>query len=407
MSESQKSESQKSESQKSALQRSELQGSEFKSFVGPVLIAGVVAAALFFAVPGDRPEGLLDFGRGVGEAYAQSPARAQSSSVRAPERSWTASAPGKVEPRNGEIKIMSKIPGRIVEVLVEINDTVKQGDLLIRLDDEEARARLRAARAEADARKRSRDVTDVNRLADRRREADDDVYDARFELFDAREEMDAEAEKLRDGDSTEEKLDAARKKVADAKVKLKDALAKLRKAQRAKKVPLETLRESALSKARAEVALAEAALRHTQIRAPSDGSVLDVLAKVGEMTIPTPRSILLRFGDMTALRVRAEVEERDVGNVRVGQRVMVRSNAFPGKEFPGKVRTRARTLGPNKISAAGPRRPTDLDVLEALVDLEGMPPLLPGMRVDVYFLSDDASTTKQPAAATAVSKSTN
>ena len=50
----------------------------------------------------------------------------------------------------------------------------------------------------------------------------------------------------------------------------------------------------------------------------------------------------------------------------------------------------ARALGPSKLGQRGPRRPTDIDVLEVFIDLTGQPPLLPGMRVDV-FLKADAS----------------
>lgn len=377
----------------------------------PQVIAAAIVAVVFAIAPGTRPAGLSVNGGAWGlnslEDGLNMAVHAKEPKGAAGARAWTASAPGKVEPRNGEIKITAQAPGRIVEVLVKINDTVKAGDLLIRLDDEEARARLRAALALADARKRARDNTDVNRLADKRREADDKVFEARIALFRAREDLDEEAAKFRQGSSSAAKLDDARQKVRDAKTALLDARKQLRKAQSAKKIPLETTRESALSAARAEVALTEAALRHTQIRAPVDGTVLDVIAKIGEMAIPSPQNVLLRFGDMTALRVRAEVEERDVGNVRVGQRVKVRSGAFPGKEFSGKVATRARTLGPNKIAAKGLRRPTDLDVLEALIDLDDMPPLLPGMRVDVYFMSEAAAKDKAAAKSAKASGPTN
>jgi HlyD family secretion protein len=45
----------------------------------------------------------------------------------------------------------------------------------------------------------------------------------------------------------------------------------------------------------------------------------------------------------------------------------------------------AQTLGPSRLSQRGPRKPTDVDVLEVLIDMLGHPPLLPGMRVDVFL----------------------
>ena len=101
-------------------------------------------------------------------------------------------------------------------------------------------------------------------------------------------------------------------------------------------------------------------------------------------------------GDVSALRVRAEFEERDVGKMRVGQAAVVRSDAFPGKDFEGKVNSLAQALGPSRLGQRGPRRPTDVDVLEVIIDLGGKPPLLPGMRVDVFLKSEAPG---QPAAA--------
>ena len=71
--------------------------------------------------------------------------------------------------------------------------------------------------------------------------------------------------------------------------------------------------------------------------------------------------------------------------MRVGQTAIMRSDAFPGKDFEGKVASLAQALGPSRLGQRGPRKPTDVDVLEMLIDLVGQPPLLPGMRVDVFL----------------------
>ena len=75
---------------------------------------------------------------------------------------------------------------------------------------------------------------------------------------------------------------------------------------------------------------------------------------------------------------------------------MVRSDAFAGQDFEGKISSLAQALGPSRLGQRGPRRPTDVDVLEVIIDLTGKPPLLPGMRVDVFLKADAPG---QPAAA--------
>jgi HlyD family secretion protein len=51
----------------------------------------------------------------------------------------------------------------------------------------------------------------------------------------------------------------------------------------------------------------------------------------------------------------------------------------------------AQALGPSRIGQRGPRKPTDVDVLEIVIDLAGQTPLLPGMRVDVFVKPESAA----------------
>src|SRR5262249_968602 len=83
--------------------------------------------------------------------------------------------------------------------------------------------------------------------------------------------------------------------------------------------------------------------------------------------------------------VRAEFEERDLSKLRVGQTAVIRSDAFPGKDFDGRVALLAQSLGPSKIGQRGPRKPTDVDVLQLLYELRGQPELLTGMRVHLLL----------------------
>ncbi len=86
-----------------------------------------------------------------------------------------------------------------------------------------------------------------------------------------------------------------------------------------------------------------------------------------------------------SLRVRAEVEERDAAKITVGQKVVVKADAFPDKQFEGSVTSISQSLGSPRIATRGPRRPNDVEVVEVMVGLDGNPPLFTGMRVDVFF----------------------
>lgn len=312
-----------------------------------------------------------------------------------PKAAWAASAPGRVEPMGGETRISAQAPGRISEVLVGVNDKVAAGDLLVRLADEELVARVHAARAEAAVRKRDRDNETVGKAAQDRRTAEDNLANAERQLAVARGELDRALMTRRSATISPADIDKARDAVKKGNEQFELMRTNLRRAM-ATDTPAQTRLEAGLAAARAELSIAEAALERARIRAASDGTVLQINARVGETAAPSPESPLVVVGDVSSLRVRAEFEERDIGKVRLGQIAVVRSDAFPGKDFEGKVSSLAQSLGPTRLGQRGPRRPTDVDVLEVLIDLTGQPPLLPGMRVDVFL---KAEMPGQPAAA--------
>ncbi|MFM9847840.1 MAG: HlyD family secretion protein [Hyphomicrobiaceae bacterium] len=300
---------------------------------------------------------------------------------------WAASAAGRVEPRGGEIKIGAQSAGRMSDIAVKINDTVKSGDLLIRLDDEEAYARIAAAEAEAAVRKRERDAETVGRQAQDRRNAEDAVAAAERALTQARADLDSVVRGRSSGAATPD-LTAQRAAIKAAQDKLGQERDGLRRTQTAAGVPLPTRLEAALTAARSDLSLAETALERTRVRAPADGTVLQINVRAGETATPSAEQTLMVLGDLTALRVRAELEERDSAKVRVGQGAIVQSDAHPGRKFEGKVMTMAQALGPGKLAQRGPRRPNDVEVLEVVIDLDAGSGLLPGMRVDVFFKPD-------------------
>jgi HlyD family secretion protein len=353
------------------------------SSLNMLIVAAVVALGIGYYVP---------------QTFSQkSPNTANAETPKAPppKAAWAASAPGRVEPVGGEIRITAQAPGRISEVLVDVNDKVAAGDLMVRVADEDLIARVHAARAEVAARKRDRDNETVAKGAQERRTAEDGLANAERALSTARGDLDRALRARRKTGNADADVDKAREAANQAGDRLEEARNTLRKVLVTDSTA-QTRLEAALTAGRAELSLAEAALERTRIRAPSAGTVLQVYARVGETATPAPDNPLVVVGDVSALRVRAEFEERDIGKIRVGQAAIVRSDAFQGQEFEGKISSLAQALGPSRLGQRGPRRPTDVDVLEVIIDLSGRPPLLPGMRVDVFLKADAAAV--QPAA---------
>jgi HlyD family secretion protein len=327
---------------------------------------------------------------------------AQAADAPSPRAPWAASATGRVEPKDGEIRITAQSPGKIIEVVAKTNDRVASGDLLVLLDDDDLQAKLTSATAEALVREREREDEVVKGLPLERRTAEDNSSAADRALFRARIALDDAQRNARSGQGPADTVNAAREKLAAAEKKANADRETLEKVSAKDGMPLPTRLESALTQARSDISQIETAIEKTRIRAPADGTVLNVWAKAGETAAPSPDAVLVLFGDISSLRVRAEVEERDVVKIRLGQRTVVRVDAFPDRDFEGVVTQLAPALGPPRITTRGPRRPNDVEVLEVLISLDGQPPLLTGMRVDAFFRNDTAaSASSQPPLASA------
>jgi HlyD family secretion protein len=301
---------------------------------------------------------------------------------------WDAVALGRVEPLSREIKIAAAVPGRIAGVSVKSNDNVFAGELLVRLDDEEALARVAAADAQVALHKRARNDQSTPAGSAERRKAEDAAFDSERAAADARSALDRVTADWRAGTAPQGDLDAARAALSHAQDHWRDQQDALAKLRAAPETALPSRLEGELNVARADWTLAQAALEKTRIRAPIDAVVLQVDAKAGELAVPSLESALMVLGDVSALRVHAELDEQYLGKMRVGQRVLVRAAAFPGREFDGKVSSIARIVGPERINARGPRKFNDVDVLGVVVDLSNPGPLVVGEQVDVYFSAD-------------------
>jgi HlyD family secretion protein len=306
------------------------------------------------------------------------------------EPNWQAVARGVVEPSSGRIAIGSPGVGRISDVLVTATDKVFAGELLLRLDDQEARARVTTAEARVAMDKRSRNDQTPGKAADRRR-AEDAVADAATALVAARDSLDSAT--LEERIARRDDLDIAGRRSAwkTAQETLNQKRMELRKIEADAGTPLPTQSEGQLNIARSDLWAADVELERTRIRSPIDGTVLQVMAKVGELAAPSSPQPLIVLGDISALQVRAELDERDVGKVSVGQPVVISTDAFRGKEFSGKVASIAPMVQARRINSFGSRSLTNSDATEVLIDLSKPGPLMVGMQVNVYFQAVSAA----------------
>jgi HlyD family secretion protein len=315
-------------------------------------------------------------------ARVEPPARGMTAG--APEdKRWQAVAPGHVEPCSGQIKVATEGIGLVDKVMVKPNDTVFAGEPLIHLADGEFKARLAAAEVQVAVRKRARDERAATGQAYTRRKAQDAVADAERSVYDARSAVDRIAADLRTSGGPDAGLTAARSALARAQSELTKHQQELRTIE--DDSPLLTALEGQLSIARAEYAVARSALDKMTVRAPIDGTVLQINIRAGELASPASVQPPLLLANLSPLCVRAELDERDLGSIKLRQPVSVRTAAFPDREFEGSVSSIAPLVEPGRLEPPGTRNQTDVDVVQVMIELTGSSQLTVGMKADVYF----------------------
>jgi HlyD family secretion protein len=113
----------------------------------------------------------------------------------------------------------------------------------------------------------------------------------------------------------------------------------------------------------AQVALAAAALKETEVRAPTRGRVLQVLIHPGELGAGT----LLEMGDVSSMVATAEVYQSDVPRIRLGDSAEV---DILGTRVAGKVTRIGSMVGKNRLTSVDPRALRDLRVIEVTIQLD-------------------------------------
>lgn len=364
-------------------------GGVFDKTTVTLLVAGFAAIGLTALIVSTTPNKAPPlFSAKVGNNSAVTSATSETGNAAAVV--WATSAPGRVEPKGGEVRVRAESSGRVIRVFAGAGDKVRAGDLLLQLRDDEAVARVAQAEAEVAVRLRERDEepeTDKALIA--QRVAADALGEAERNLHHAWMRFDGTFFDHRAGRASDQDLAGARTAIETARADVQAKSGAFAIEVGREGAPLMTRLDSGLILARADLRLAEIAFGNTRVRAPVDGTVLRFNGKTGEMAAANQPEPVAVLGDMSAIQITAEVAERDVSKVRVGQAVIVRSNAFSDMEFGGRVTEVAPFIGSPALRAQGPRQQLDAEVLEVTIELDGTPAVLPGMRVDVFFKAEE------------------
>lgn len=283
-------------------------------------------------------------------------------------------APGRIEGTSPTVRMGFPIIGIVKDVLIKPASRVSKGAVLASLVCDDRTANIGAAEAEL---ANSRAL--LAKLKQGTREEERKVAGALSHAAD----MDAQASKniavrfeaLRakggsGGVITEMQVESANDTLRSAQARQSVAAAQTALINSPARREDLASAEAHLSGALAKLALAKAEAEKCVLRAPADTTVLKVLVERGDVVAITPPQMVITLADLTRLRVRAEVDERFVDRVRIGQAVTVTSDFNPKLRMSGKVVAREAQMGRRTVLGVDPADKNDRDVMEAIIDLD-------------------------------------
>lgn len=296
-------------------------------------------------------------------------------------------APGRVEPVSEEIELGFDTPGVLAIVHVEEGDSVTKGAVLAELVNAEHLARLDAATARVAAAKTEVQRTMSGSRPEEKREALAALEQAETVMRIARIESERRATLLEQGLVDQETADRAARDYETASAEHEMRRQQLLARDKGRREDI-VIALSELEAAQHVEAEARALWDKTRIHAPIGGTVLKIHRRAGEVVSVFFDSPVLTLGDISTLRLRVEVDERDVGRLRPGQRAYATAEGFGDARFWGTITRIGGLMGRKTVHSDSPSERKDTKVLETLITLDERPALPVGLRMEVYIEDD-------------------
>lgn len=266
---------------------------------------------------------------------------------------------------DAQTDVAPSVGGKIVEVNFDIGTYVQKGAVLVRLDDRDARIRLEQAQAQvgqAQSQVRQaqanveQSIAALRQTQARLNVKDGEVFN--IETFSQVRSINAQLElaerELRRAERLLETGDISRS-IYDQRKSQRDALlGQLSEARSNAAVAVKAIdtARAQVGTARAAVGISQAAVASAQtqvdqarktitdavVYAPISGYVSERVADLGEFISPnTPNAKVATIVRTSVLRMRIDVPEQNVGQVKVGQGISLQTSAYPERNFAGTV----------------------------------------------------------------------
>jgi HlyD family secretion protein len=288
------------------------------------------------------------------------------------------------------INVNSKVTGRLAWIGVEKGDKVKEGQVLVRLEDEEFRAAYEQAQGALDNAKAYLEELQHGSRPEEIQEAQHNLDETRATLVNDKLTLDRTKELSSSGVVSRQALDDATAKF-DADQQRVNSLDKAFQLMKIGPRPEEIERaKGALIQAQGQVDYARSQLEATVIRAPVTGTILDRTAEKGELITAQfasaaaggPQGSVVSLADLNDLQVELDIAQADFARLGPKQKGIITTDAYPDRKYNGEIA---------QISPEANRQKATVQVKVQVLNPDSY--LRPEMNATVKFLADEPKNT--------------
>jgi HlyD family secretion protein len=295
-------------------------------------------------------------------------------------------ASGYIVPHH-KINVNSKVTGRVAWIGVEKGDKVKQGQVLVRLEDEEFRAQYEQAKGAADNARAYVEELEHGSRPEEIDQAQHNLDEARATLVNDKLTLDRDRELWSQGVVSRQAFDDATAKFESDQQRVQS----LEKAYRLAKIgPREeeiVRAKGALLQAEGQEAYAKSWLDATVIRAPVTGTILERTAEKGELVTAQfasgaeggPQGQVVALADLNDIQVELDIAQDDFAKLGPKQKAVVTVDAYPDRKYQGEI---------HEISPEANRQKATVQVKVQILNPDEY--LRPEMNATVKFLTDNS-----------------
>lgn len=251
-------------------------------------------------------------------------------------------AAGYVVPHH-KIEVASKVVGKVAWIGVEKGDDVKQGQVVVRLENDEYLAQVRQEEGNlASLKARLREAESGSRPEEIAL-ANANLAEAEANLENAKVNLDRAKELAAEGVFSKQELD-------DAQARYDSQAARVKSLDRAfelmrigpRKEQIEAL-QGQVQEAEGRLALARTRLDGTEIRAPVTGTILERNVEIGEFVTTSfvgergAKGYVVSLADLNDLQIELDISQNDFAKLHADQRGIVWTDAFPDRKYDGRI----------------------------------------------------------------------